>query len=345
MKKIIYILIGIVLVSLQLSCTKNEATWIEDPNYKIESDECLFAIYPVAAAVPAEGGEVEFTITGNDDWTIEIGEVNTAKKDWCVLDKTSGSGKTTVKARVNQSTSFVKNRSMVFLVSNGQKTLKAKVIQGLLTLADDEVLINGLIWANRNVGMPGKFADDIDDIGMCYQFNRKVAWEGGKANPDFVAAVNNYVPSEGDDWVTNAWTQENNPCPEGWRVPTGQEICDLLGDSEANLKAVSVNGTAANGFKRRGYIVGVDKSIAETLTKENVTASGALFIPQAGWLNEYGNWDRDWLVVLRTATSLNKNMGGMFLSSWGYTDAWGWGDGQKVRAAPVRCVKILEIEE
>ena len=121
MKKIIYILIGAVLVSLQLSCTKNEATWIEDPNYKIESDECLFAIYPVAAAVPAEGGEVEFTITGNDDWTIEIGEVNTAKKDWCVLDKTSGSGKTTVKARVNQSTSFVKNRSMVFLVSNGRQ--------------------------------------------------------------------------------------------------------------------------------------------------------------------------------------------------------------------------------
>lgn len=345
MKKIIYMLIGVAVACLQLSCTKNAATWIEDPSYKIQSDESLFAVYPIAVSVPAEGGEVEFTITGNENWTIEVGDVNTSKTDWCVLDKVSGNGKTTVKATVTQSNSFVKNRSMEFLVSNGKKTLKTKVVQGLLTLADDEVLINGLIWINRNVGKPGTFTDEIDDIGYCYQFNRKEGWVGGKANPDFVAAVNSYVPSEGDDWVTSAWTDANNPCPTGWRVPTGQEVCDLLGDSEANLKAVSVNASATNGFKVRGYIVGVDKSVAATLTKENVTSSGALFIPQSGWLNEYGNWDRDWLVVLRTATSLNKSMGGMFLSSWGYTDAWGWGDGQKVRAAPVRCVKILEIED
>ena len=145
--------------------------------------------------------------------------------------------------------------------------------------------------------------------------------------------------------MTSAWTDANNPCPAGWRVPTGQEICDLMGDSEANLKAVAVDPSAKNGFKIRGYIVGVDKSVAATLTKDNVTSSGALFIPKSGWLNEYGNWDRDWLMVLRTATSLNKSMGGMFLSGYGYTDAWGWGDGQKVRAAPVRCVKILEIED
>ena len=40
----------------------------------------------------------------------------------------------------------------------------------------DGVLINGVVWATRNVGAPGTFVDKPEDAGMLYQWNRKTAW-------------------------------------------------------------------------------------------------------------------------------------------------------------------------
>ena len=93
-------------------------------------------------------------------------------------------------------------------------------------------------------------------------------------------------------------------------------------------------------------IVGVDASTAALVNKDNCRALGALFLPQSGWINSDGVLDRDWLVAVRTSTSLSATHGGMSLGdSGGYRDTWGWGDGQKERAAMIRPVKILEVED
>lgn len=336
------ILVALTLVTA-ISC-REYPNYIEDSDYEIESDPSLFAVYPVASSVPAEGGEIELKVTGNEEWTATLVESNSKAPNWCVLDNTAGTGSGTIKISISSSTSFVKNRTVVVQLTNGTKTLRSKIIQATLTLGEDEVLINGLIWSTKNVGQPGTFTDSIDEVGMLYQFNRKTGYPFANKVPEFAEAYTSYTPSE-SGYIVNAWTEDNNPCPEGWRVPTGQEVCDLLGDSQNSLKATWVEPSDANGFSRPGFIAGIDPVSAASATKETVKSLGGIFIPQSGWLTEGGVLDRNWLVTLRTATSLNDNMGGMFLSGYGYTDAWGWGDGHKKRATMVRCVKKVNIED
>ena len=86
------------------------------------------------------------------------------------------------------------------------------------TTFDEGVVINGIRWATRNVDMPGTFAETPESFGMLFQWNRRKVWN----------AVDRYVegwdntPTEGTTWYA-----ENDPCPEGWRVPTIEEFGTL----------------------------------------------------------------------------------------------------------------------
>ena len=86
------------------------------------------------------------------------------------------------------------------------------------------VVINGVRWATRNVGAPGTFVDRVEDVGMFFQWNRRVGW----------SSTNPMINSDGgtiwDDTYSDgtAWYAENDPCPTGWRVPTQAELQSLL---------------------------------------------------------------------------------------------------------------------
>ena len=41
---------------------------------------------------------------------------------------------------------------------------------------DEGVEIDGIIWATRNVDAPGTFAENPEDTGMLFQWNRRVGW-------------------------------------------------------------------------------------------------------------------------------------------------------------------------
>ncbi len=328
MKHIKYLISAVLALLVVSGCGNNS-------DYVIESNPNEFAISPIAIPVSAEGGTYELKVTGNESWTARLTDSNSSAAEWCTLSETSGTGQKVITVTVKPSTSFVKFRSVIIRVSAGTKDLKSKVLQETLVLGEDEVLINGMVWSTKNLDSPGTFASSPDDPGMYYQFNRKVGYPGG---PQDDPAPDNWpadYTNDGTDWLP-----ANDPSPEGWRVPTTAEMAALW-----NIGATWVSA-AQTGFKTDGIVIGVPASVAKTANKANLKQLGCLFLPQSGWRNENGVMDRSWLCAVRSGTQLNPTHGGMSLGdSGGYRDVMGWGDGHKVRAAMVRPVKNIQVED
>ena len=81
----------------------------------------------------------------------------------------------------------------------------------------DGVVIDGIRWATRNVDAPGTFAETPESAGMFFQWNRRIGWSttGFVVGWDFIGAQG------------LIWTRANDPCPQGWRVPTEEELFSL----------------------------------------------------------------------------------------------------------------------
>jgi len=86
------------------------------------------------------------------------------------------------------------------------------------------VVINGITWATRNVDMPGTFAERPESAGMFYQWGKNVGW----STTDPLFASNGSTTWDNTSYKGDFWTEENCPCPKGWRVPTDQELQKLV---------------------------------------------------------------------------------------------------------------------
>lgn len=336
MKKILSVIIAFTTAFSLWSCD-------DDPevNTILDSDPKIFSISPIAITPSADGGTYDLKITGQGEWSIATSNFNTIKQDWISFNKLSGSGPETIQITITPSISFTKYRSVIIEVTGEKTTLKSKILQQTLVLGDDEVLINGLVWSTKSVGDPGKFAENVDDPGMLYQFNRKVGYPTTPAT-----APANWPATYVDDKTD--WLPENDPSPEGYRVPTTAEMAALW-----TLGSTWVTA-AQTGFAVDGIIVGISEESAKTATKENLKQLGGLFIPMCGWRNEVGVMANTWLAAVRSSTSLHNisgndadsGKGGMSLGdSGGYRDLYGWGDGAKARAGIIKPVKKIEVEE
>ena len=126
--------------------------------------------------------------------------------------------------------------------------------------APDCVMINGVCWAKSNVDSIGKFAVNPEDAGMFYQWNKNIGWSS--TNP----MKNSNGGTVWDNTIAagTEWEAENSPCPNGWHVPTREELQSLL-----DTEKVTSNWTPKNGINGKYFI-------------DNVT-NDSIFLPAAGY--------------------------------------------------------------
>ncbi len=138
---------------------------------------------------------------------------------------------------------------------------QSKLVEnGLNTL--ESVVINGITWVTRNMDTRGTFAAAPEEAGKYYQWNKKLALTAPYAYEE------RKFPRGAE---STEWQKENDPCPQGWRVPTKEEFESLCDTSKVDNKVIvhySVNGRLFT-----------DKS-----TKSSI------FFPIVGYLHSSGGW-------------------------------------------------------
>ena len=192
-------------------------------------DTCVVTVVPT----PATG----VTLVGRTTATLAIGGIETFIAT-VIPFPTSNQNMTWTSSDLTVATlnSTIPNRIVIVTaVSAGTATITGTTEDGDFTVtatvrvaSADDVFIGGAIWATHNVGAPGTFTENPEDAGMFFQWNSPIGF----------STTNPLLQWRGNQWVSDGWltyggrgmswdTARSDPCPEGWRVPTMQELHSL----------------------------------------------------------------------------------------------------------------------
>ena len=134
---------------------------------------------------------------------------------------------------------------------------------------DPGVIIAGTRWATRNVDMPGKFVENLQDVGMFYQWNRRIGW----------SSTNPLVNSNGDTtWndsnPTGSWVRANDPCPPGWRVPTQAEFTNLQNQPNTWTQRNGIDGRIFGTAPNEIFLPAAGRRISSSGARGNIGTVG-----------------------------------------------------------------------
>ena len=181
MKKILFFALAAVALA---ACDKNNDV---SQNIKITGGSANQTVY----ADETEGkSAVTFTTTGA--WSSEItdGAAKSTRATtvvWASISPDHGdaAGSYTVSITLTPNYSGEKRTATITITSGGE-SVKIAVTQEAVkkdgtnpedpTITDKGVVINGVMWATRNVDAPGTFAPYPESSGMLFQWNRKKGW-------------------------------------------------------------------------------------------------------------------------------------------------------------------------
>jgi uncharacterized protein (TIGR02145 family) len=162
--------------------------------------------------------------------------------------------------------------STTFRMPAGDVSLVARFIS---VIEDEGVVINGLKWATRNLDAPGMFTTKPEKCGMYYQWNRPTAWTASLSSTPAGAQWDSSYASG------NGWAAENDPSPEGWRVPTRDEL-ELLVDPD-NVTNEWVEATADSPAGRRFTDKKTNKSLFIPVSGGMAGDTGEFGFPEEGY--------------------------------------------------------------
>jgi len=190
---------------------------------------------------------------------------------------------------------YTLKKSEIFMIKYANGSKEVFIVSNNNVISNNEgVVINGVRWATRNVDKPGTFVARPEDVGMFYQWNRKIAWP----------ATGNVSGWNNSDASGTTWEKANDPSPAGWRVPTSDEIKSLLNTDKVDKEWTELNGVIGIKF--------IDRF-----------SGNSLFLPAAGarrsydgmsMLNSMGLSGNYW-----SSTSCN-NLNALYMSLVGSSD-------------------------
>ncbi len=270
-----------------------------------------------------EGGEYTVSVATAGEWTAA------SDASWCTVENGSALGVGSFKVKVAESTDYA------------YRTANVKVTAGTLerTVLVQHVgtKIGDLVWANANVDDPDTFGKNCQVRGKLYQWNAKVGYPSYSANDhgDTETVVPGF-PTGPYDTCSQTWTDENDPCPDGWRVPTKAEIETLFAIDQATPH-FWFDYWMTNGMTVAGAYVGLDRELMKAECGPG-HLNGAIFIPQAGKVNRDSGKEEDWWdACLWSATNVGQtwDMYGLWMNG---DNNWGWGWEGSRAGLSVRCV-------
>jgi len=158
-------------------------------------------------------------------------------------------------------------------------------------IIQEGIVINGVEWAASNVDRDGAFVNKPEDSGWTYQWN--------SARPEFSMAQSTagLLPLSFFTQYPagNSWEISKDPSPDGWRVPTQEEISSLLDTGKVTNEWTTLNGIAGRKF--------TDRSSGENI-----------FIPAAG------KWFADIDSGERTVRKMDIGTGGYYWTATAHGD-------------------------
>ncbi|MDR0506185.1 MAG: hypothetical protein LBH32_05145 [Dysgonamonadaceae bacterium] len=289
----------------------------------LQTSKLHLSVEPSFIAASSNAGSYPVAVTSKTTWTATLSD----GASWCTLSNSSGSNNGTF--TVNVIALPDENQRTTTITVSGSNGLR-ETITVQQSYVSDYVEINGLLWAKCDVGEPGNFTSAPDVPGLLYQYNSKVGWPIGGANDPAPAGF-----PTGQVGGMPEWKQENNPCPDGWRIPTVSEIEALVGN--AGNPKFAWRTSAQSGFAIDGAVVGIPASEAAQATKDNMR--GGIFIPKTGYRNrDNGSMSVWWPVNITSSTSINEwDRYVMWIDGSGGISTRDWQG--NLAAFPVRCVR------
>ena len=200
------------------------------------------------------------TITNNGTGTVTLTQPNVANYTLGALSKTTLAAGETATFTVRPNANLAVGTYSPTININGSGGATATVNASFEV--KEGVEINGVIWATRNVDAVGTFASKPESAGMFYQWNRKVAYPATGA----VTGWNTTSPTGA------AWESANDPSPDGWRVPTKEDIDKLLDATKVDYVWTTVN--EVNGARFTDKATG--KSIFLPAVGQRINTNGTL---------------------------------------------------------------------
>lgn len=295
------------------------------------------------------GGTFAVNVATANEWTA------TSDAAWCTVENGSATGVGTFNIVVAKSGDYQYRTATV--------TVKAGTLTREVLVQHVGTRIGDLVWANANVGEPDTFGETCEVIGKLYQWNSKTGFQSytyvgvgddGKT-PTPMGKPDDVMPGfdSGKDGQADAgsvvWLEENDPCPNGWRVPTHEELKKLIGADATEVNKYTVDYWMNSGMSVPGAYCGLDREIMKAeCSKANL--NGAIFVPLSGAI-ETGRWEVDrrgkqicwWNAYLWSANSATAENTwdalGLYMYSGDNVDCYNVTDWYPSKTAmPVRCV-------